>query len=570
MNEPAEQSVPTLPVLPSNKHIFSVRLITLILLLVISLGILGFVFVSRTVTKQSSTSLPIIPTISPVHQDPKVMTYSQVLGEKGTDGDITNFMVFSETTLPTGDKRFYGEMKYEDRLYASLEMIGQQNNIQKVTCSIYGYKDMPDSTIGFFAARVLHNLEPETDSFNEWLIDIAQGKIRGSTIKIDDQTYEGNFSYKKITYSVTQLSPDSSKETFVIIPNLQVAGRYMSEEREQNEKQHTEELTGDYSKRIAQYTTGINQGSDYYLQQRGELYYELGEYDKALADFMDYIKRGGEFQKTMNENIVITYYSMRNIDKALEVARKEKLTDLETGLLIRQGKNQEALRIYEERLQDQVTDYKTQAAGEYKNKTGEFEMYIKKRATQNEGDYTAYETIANMYARLGDDKKALELYNKSIIIQKEYEAIYHGLIDDSYRARGDYYLYKSQYDNAITDYSVILNQNANFDKNVSVPFHTARAAAYIKKQDYVHALEDLNYLLDDHDDSLLNSERLPAMKLRAYIYKVQNNTIQYDSDETKIKEMEKSEDKDKVKIGAGRGDLKWAYKFFANYSDILK
>ncbi|KKR70475.1 MAG: Tetratricopeptide protein, partial [Candidatus Roizmanbacteria bacterium GW2011_GWB1_40_7] len=424
------------------------------------------------ISSRLSSDIPLI-TPTPTYTVQK-LTYNQILGLGNPENDLSRFLKMEETFDSSDMNRYYGEIKEEDQVHATIEMLGNKNDIRKLTFSVYTYKDYPESTIVFFALRVLANLEtdPENRDSVDWFQDISSGEVREGTTVIDDHTYEGNFNGKKITLTTVLDNEEKQSVTFTVVPNPQATNRYFSTGREQYEQ----ELAGDFSATIDEYTSYIeNQNSDFYLLQRGELYYGLGEYEKALADFDRYTGINGEFLQAAAENILITYYTMGKTDNAVQIAQDNGLKNFEAGIYAKEGNNEKALALYEEILQEEIKKYKEQAQTDYKNKPGKHAAYMRKRASLGEVDSRTYEPIANMLAKLGRDQEALAYYEKSIQIQAEYEAVYDQTADFSYMNRGDYYLYKGDYQRAIDEYNRVLTQD-----NYEWSPHTARATAYIK------------------------------------------------------------------------------------------
>jgi len=288
----------------------------------------------------------------------------------------------------------------------------------------------------------------------------------------------------------------------------------------------------------------------------------VGSYtQKALVDFDRYTSINGEFLQAAAENILITYYTMGKTDNAVQIAQDNGLKNFEAGIYAKEGNNEKALVIYEEILQEEIKQYKEQAQTDYKNEPGEHAAYMRKRASLGEVDGQTYVPIANTLAKLGRDQEALAYYEKSIQIQAEYEEVYDRTINFSYMNRGDYYLYKGNYQRAIDEYNRVLTQD-----NYEWSPHTARATAYIKMGELSKALEDINFNLTQG-----NENDIEYKTLKAYIYKLQNNTSLYEQEAKEIDELKKEEvrrDKDLI-IAIDQGKLIRAHKFFDSYAEFL-
>ena len=95
-------------------------------------------------------------------------------------------------------------------------------------------------------------------------------------------------------------------------------------------------------------------------------------------------------------------------------------------------------------------------------------------------DGWGYRIRADVYVEKGDYGKAIADYTKAIRLN------YHKDLARRYRA--DAYQKNGEYDKAIADYTWVIRNDPN-DSSVYI-LYLFRARAYVKKHDYIHALND--------------------------------------------------------------------------------
>ena len=191
----------------------------------------------------------------------------------------------------------------------------------------------------------------------------------------------------------------------------------------------------------------------------GGVYYNLGDYDKAL----DYYNKslsiclevfGGHhpYVATSYNNIGGVYKNLGDYDNALDYYNKS----LSIRLEVFGGHHSDVAQSYNNigAVYDSLGDYDN--ALDYYNKS----LSIRLEVFGDNHPYvaTSYNNIGLVYANLGDYEKALDYYNKSLAICLEVFGGHHPYVATSYNNIGLVYCNLGDYDNAL-DY---------FNKSLSI------------------------------------------------------------------------------------------------------
>lgn len=216
---------------------------------------------------------------------------------------------------------------------------------------------------------------------------------------------------------------------------------------------------------------------------RGNLYYKIGEFEKAVSDFsealnyapsaMFYYNRGRGYHALRDYELSIADYS-----KALSLNKTDFLTYLNRGnVYLDMGEYELAISDYTEAIKIDVTDY---------------------NAYFNRGN--AYFAVGNYEAALIDYDKAASLFSQEKNKQKGYNKTQNLILrdlekeitlPDIYYNRGNVYQQIQEYEKAIQDYTAALHLNSTLE----IVFYN-RALAYQNLFDYESALMDYTKALE--------------------------------------------------------------------------
>ncbi len=200
---------------------------------------------------------------------------------------------------------------------------------------------------------------------------------------------------------------------------------------------------------------------------RGFAYWKKTYYDRAIADFSQFIQLG---QNNVNAYFYrgFSYYETRDYDRAISDYNKVIESGEYHGVSLGVTYHNRGTAYH------QKGDY-DRAISDYNN------------AIQLNPDYAvAYYDRGNAFVGKGDYDRAIADYNKAIA-----SGSYQGdALADTYDARGVAYDDKGDYDKAIADYSKAIATNPSY-----IEAYDNRGGAYDKKGDYNHAIADYTQVI---------------------------------------------------------------------------
>lgn len=222
---------------------------------------------------------------------------------------------------------------------------------------------------------------------------------------------------------------------------------------------------GDYQGTIKNYTRAIKKGNKNAYKKRGEIYYFLGEYKKAAEDF----EREDEKGKVPYQELTAALIKLNDFDKAFEVFER----------YVAKEESEESRNFFEGGMLFWKGDYGKS-----------LEEYMKLDEMYGESSkYKNFVRMANCYAKLGDNVKALEYYNTALenaraLPKYSYHpsCVAHVLV-----SRGDFYFYTKNFDAALADYNEAVKYDASNDSSTVLK----KAYLFVSLGDYSKALEEL-------------------------------------------------------------------------------
>ena len=209
---------------------------------------------------------------------------------------------------------------------------------------------------------------------------------------------------------------------------------------------------------------------------RGNVFFRLKMYDKAIADYTQAIEKNPECAEAYN-NRGIAYRKTGEYDKAIA----DYTQTLE--------KNPEYIEAYINR-------------GIVYRKTGEYDKAIADytQALEKNPEYAeAYNNRGYAYDETGEYDKAIADYTQAIEKNPEYA--------EAYNNRGYAYAEKKEYENAISDYKISIKMKADFE----IPYHNL-GELYFELKDYENALKYLSSAIK------INPERKEPYQIRSKVY----------------------------------------------------
>ena len=312
--------------------------------------------------------------------------------------------------------------------------------------------------------------------------------------------------------------------------------------------------------------------------QRATFYMELGEYDKALADYDNGAKlaKSSEIKwiRQLGDEVKQRIIERKNIaDKIAE--KYGKISDKDVDSFIKRGDEYYLedfdLLAVEDYTRAISTDPKNQRAyfkrgrahkylEDYKAALNDFDSVIKLNPKYEDGD--AYIKRGEIYEKLGDNKKALADYKEAFKLAPHSEVARKNIMrirfpdkfneletlsDRAYDLKNN-----EDYSNAIAEYTKILeldleNQDAYFNRGLS----------YSEMNDYKSAIVDFSKLIE------LNPKNVFAYYHRGNAYQDLQNYEQAISDYTQA-----------IKLNPNYTDAYnnrgWTYYLLKNYSEAIK
>ena len=233
-----------------------------------------------------------------------------------------------------------------------------------------------------------------------------------------------------------------------------------------------------YDKAIADYTQAIEKNPECAeaYNNRGIAYRKTGEYDKAIADYTQTLEKNPEYiEAYINRGIV--YRKTGEYDKAI--------ADYTQAL----EKNPEYAEAYNNR------GYAYDITGEYDKAIADYTQALEKNPEYAE----AYNNRGYAYDETGEYDKAIADYTQAIEKNPEYA--------EAYNNRGYAYAEKKEYENAISDYKISIKMKADFE----IPYHNL-GELYFELKDYENALKYLSSAIK------INPERKEPYQIRSKVY----------------------------------------------------
>jgi tetratricopeptide (TPR) repeat protein len=258
--------------------------------------------------------------------------------------------------------------------------------------------------------------------------------------------------------------------------------------------------TGEIDRPIADFTAAIElQPRSYSLFSRGELYAKKGDQERANADFKQaivlmtaYLQEHPESNYTYKSRSD-AYRNLGEIDKALddfaEYMNRRKPTDYfrisdRGDLYLRKGDFDRAIADYSEALAKEPDNQEFQhrralayrLKGDTRNAIAQYDKIID---YNDSNDFEAYIGRGLAYALAGKPQRAAVDFTRAIDIFPEGETAYY----DRAQAMRD----SGNIDLAISDYSAAIERNPRY----AVAFNS-RGRAYLAKNDAASALKDFD------------------------------------------------------------------------------
>lgn len=267
----------------------------------------------------------------------------------------------------------------------------------------------------------------------------------------------------------------------------------------------------DYKGAIKILSRKIREGDSYKYSDRGQIYYVLGEYEKAVRDFENLASR------LDTKHLILAHVKLKNFKEAFKICNREFSQYKEEPIDAYYWRGQIYFR-----------------SGDYALAIAEYEKIIigfKYKYLPGLGDnskeyYSPFVAIAICYAKLGDTTKALEYFSKAIEAVNSNikgERLRETFMSDILTARGDFYFYIKDFENALKDY----------DEAIRLYFTNeallGRIYVLISKGNYYSALRDIYRIIGESWEKVyymqdLDQQNLDQIyKLLLFIYKKLND-----------------------------------------------
>jgi protein O-mannosyl-transferase len=187
---------------------------------------------------------------------------------------------------------------------------------------------------------------------------------------------------------------------------------------------------------------------------RGEVYLQRKEYDKAMEDFNMAIKIEPNFMAYTNRGKV--YEETKEYDKAIaDYNQAIKVEPSRMEAYINRGNTYYKIKEYDKAIDD-----------------------YNQALILNSSSPKPYTCRGNVYFDKGDYDRALADYNKALTVEPAS--------DEAYNNRGTFYGFMKEYDKAISDFTSALSINPN---NIEAYYN--RGITYSNMKEYKKALDDL-------------------------------------------------------------------------------
>jgi tetratricopeptide (TPR) repeat protein len=261
-----------------------------------------------------------------------------------------------------------------------------------------------------------------------------------------------------------------------------------------------QEIQKDAASALEAYTVSLTLDAEgelaaYVYNNRANAYYELAQYQQAIADYDQAIDLNPAYAKAYN-NRANAYYELAQYQQA--IADYDQAIDLNPSYAEaynNRGNAYADLGQYEQAIESytQAIDLKSDYANAYYNRglayadLGQYEQAIadyNKAIELNPSYAEAYNNRGNAYADLGQYQQAIADYNKAIELNPDFANAYYN--------RGLAYADLGQYEQAVDSYT----QGIEFCEVDCDWDYKARGNAYYELNDYANALADYRRSLE--------------------------------------------------------------------------
>ena len=314
--------------------------------------------------------------------------------------------------------------------------------------------------------------------------------------------------------------------------------------------------SGNFERAEEYYSEYIANNETWANENRGDLFYFKGEYQKALLDYQIAGLSGIPYAKQ-----IMTLTKLDQMDKAIDLAEKYN-QDLLIGLNVKVHEPVKALALAQNSLSNKVDELKFELT-DGRNSSGKFVDMVRTRV--NSGEYlqhSYYIRIANIHAQIRNYAEAEKYFALAIKVESDYESVYGKLASESYSALADYYMYIGDLDNATKNYLIA------FENSGRSQYKDGLISAYLLKGDLQMATIELDSAFKMHnlgyDPELFDFKKIlleKQQKLSAA------NAV--DKEKTKNKVQDLSTEV-KSRITRDIEDLKNEHKLVLDYSDFVR
>lgn len=303
-------------------------------------------------------------------------------------------------------------------------------------------------------------------------------------------------------------------------------------------------FNGAYEQALAAYDEAINMRpsvtpssyTDAY-EERGKIYFRFKKYDEAITDFTQMVAKW-EYEAT--ERIGIPYSNFgKHIPKETEKQKCAEAHYLRALVYYEKGEYDKAhtdcaraLERYPDHADARILEGKLRyiQRGEYEKIAANY-TYL----ANAEGSSATYCKLAFVYILGGKYEKALAAYSKAIKEQQKYQDQHPFICTEAYEERGKIYLRLKKYDEAIIDFTHVINdweykstQRKEDDKYLSSVENTPKEIDKLKCAETCYLRALAYYEMGEYDKAFIDCARTlefvpdhaDARILKGKLYKV--------------------------------------------------
>jgi tetratricopeptide (TPR) repeat protein len=316
--------------------------------------------------------------------------------------------------------------------------------------------------------------------------------------------------------------------------------------------------SGNFERAEEYYSEYIANNETWANENRGDLFYFKGEYQKALLDYQIAGLSGIPYAKQ-----IMTLTKLDQMDQAIDLAEKYN-QDMLIGLNVKVHELVKALALAQNALSNKVDELKFELSeGRYVGNSDNFAAMVRTRV--NSGEYlqhSYYIRIANIHARIRNYAEAEKYFALAIKVESDYEAVYGKLASESYSALADYYMYIGDLDNAIKNYSIA------FENSGRSEYKDGLISAYLLKGDLQMATIELDSAFKMHplgyDPELFDLKKILLEKQQKISAA---NAVDKEKEKNKIHDLSTDV---KLRVKRDIEDLKNEHKLVLDYSDFVR